>query len=453
MSVDLVIRGGTVVTGEAIYAADVGVGDGRIVAIGGTMVGRREIDASGLLLLPGAIDAHVHMAAPAGSATSVDDFETGTRAAAAGGVTTIVDFTVAAPGRRLAEDIEIRKAETASALVDVALHAEIIEWAPTRRAEVGDAVAAGVASFKFYMTYESVGQRSDAGALYDAFGAIADARGVAMVHAEDEAILRAARARLAPGAERKMVALPHCRPAIAEATAIAQATYLAERAGVALHVCHVSSRLGVEAVGRARQTGGCVTAETCPQYLVLSETVYGGADAAQFSVMPPLRTTEDCAALWESLGDGIGIVATDHCPFRTNQKQLVESFEELPYGLAGVETLLPLLYSEGVSTARIDLRTLVRLIAEEPARVFGLSKRKGRIAVGADGDLVIFDPKAEWLIDPGAMHSATDFSPYTGRAVRGAVAATLVRGEVVYERGRVVGRPGHGRFVRSRAAG
>jgi dihydropyrimidinase len=445
---DLVVRGGTLVTSKSLVRADIGIREERIAAVGVDLRGVREMDASGRLVLPGVIDVHTHMAAPAGGVTSSDDFPTGTRAAAAGGVTTIVDFTVASPGKRLIEDVERRIDDVSDALVDVALHAEVVGWQPSREDEIAEAVDAGVSSFKFYMAYGSLGQRSDSGALVDAFRVIARAGGVALVHAEDDPIIDMTLRRLGPTERTSMRGLARSRPAICEGAAMAQAIYLAEKTGVKLHVCHVSSALGAEVLARGRATGAALTAETCPQYLVLTEDVYAQDGGEQFSVMPPLRTAEDRDALWGALrGGGLSCVATDHCPFRREQKQLGGSFEDLPYGLPGVETLLPLLYSEGVGTGRIDLQSVVRLLSEEPARIFGLSDRKGSLDVGADADLVVFDPAVKWTIAAERLHMNTDFSPFEGRTVRGAVSATVSRGSVVYDRGAIVESRGRGRFV------
>ncbi len=437
------IRGARVLTPYGLLATSVGIAGGRIAALGRNPVGDETIDAQGLWVLPGAVDGHTHMEAPAFGIRSRDTFESGTKAAAAGGITTIVDFTVAT-GKTLGLEIESRIAAARSAVVDVALHAEIAGWRPDRAGEVADAVRLGVRSFKFYTVYA---ERSDPEQLEDAFRAIAAVDGVAMVHAEDAEIVRASSALLSREERRRATALPRSRPGIAEATAISLVAALAERAGVRLHIAHVSSGGGCEAVRRAKARGVRITAETCPHYLVLDEGVYERADGRAWSVIPPLRTAADREALWSALRDGtVDAVATDHCPFLRADKEVGGDVLEIPCGLPGVETFLPILCSEGRARG-FALERLAALSAEAPARIFGVSPRKGRIAVGADADLVLYDPRRAWTVSAAGLHGAGDVSPYEGLAVRGAVVRTLVRGQSVWADGESGGIPGWGRFI------
>ena len=245
-----------------------------------------------------------------------------------------------------------------------------------------------------------------------------------------------------------MSAYPGTRPVICEGAAIKQAIYLAEQPGVRLHVVHVSSALGIGVIRKARSRGVRVSGETCPQYLLLTEEAYERAEGPQFSVMPPLRTKADQTSLWSALRDGtLGLVATDHCPFTREQKTWDGSFLDLPYGLPGVETLLSLLYSEGVGKGRIPLTTLPRLLSEGPARVNGLYPRKGTLSIGSDADIVIFDPKKEWTIHAENLHMAIDFSPYEGMTVHGAVETTISRGKIIYGDDKFQGKKGGGRFI------
>jgi len=446
--IDLVIRGGTLVTSHGTIQADIGIQGELIVAIGRGIISKETIDASGKLVFPGVIDAHTHMAAENSGIISSDDFLTGTIAAACGGVTTIVDFTLGDPRTSLLEEIGARKQEAAPSAVDYALHAEVIGWEPGREEEFEGALAAGVGSFKFYMAYGSLGQRSDSGVLYHAFRKIAALGGVALVHAEDDPIAESLLAQLTPAQKATMAHYPKIRPPICEALAIAEAVVLAGETGVRLHVVHVSSALGLETLSRARKEGVHVTGETCPQYLLLTEDVYQNPGGHLFSVMPPLRTKADQEALWSGLRDGtLDLVATDHCPFTRRQKEWHGSFLDIPYGLPGVETLLPLVYSEGVTKGRLALTDIPRLLSEGPARVNGIYPKKGDLEIGADADIVIFDPTVEWAVDADRLHMATDFSPYEGWTVNGRVDTVLLRGRVIHCGGEFLGKKGTGRFV------
>ncbi len=445
---DLVIKGGTVVTPTGVSRMDVGIEGETICSLAPELSGKREIDATGLLVLPGAIDAHTHMALPVRGSRSSDDFLSGTIAAACGGVTTIADFSVGTPETSLPEEIEARLETAAKAAIDYTLHGEVVGWQPGDESEFAEAIALGVHTFKFYMTYSRSGRMSDDGVLYHAFAALARRGGKAMVHAENDAIINS----LTDGFEAKgkldISSLPRSRPAICEAEAITRAAIIAKHNGIPLRIAHVSSKLGLNAVLAARTAGGRITAETCPQYLLLDETAYAESDGHLYTATPPLRSQIDCQALWEGLSTAaIDMVATDHCPFTRDQKRWTGSFLDLPYGLPGVEILLPLLLSEGVTQHRISLEQLVKLSSAGPAKALGIYPRKGAIAVGSDADLVLIDPARRWTISADTLHMRTDFNPYQGHKVVGCPVMTLSRGRVVFDGGRFSGEEGWGRFI------
>lgn len=435
---ELVLRGGTVVTPRRVGEGDVLVRDGRIVRIGKLRARGETTSARGLLVLPGAIDPHVHLDLPVAGTRSADDWRTGTLAAAAGGVTTVIDFTLGSPEVPLPEQIEQRIAQAREAAVDYALRGEIVGWSPGRNGELLQAAELGVRSFKFYLAYASSGRRTDLRTMFQALAAIRDLGGTAMVHAEAEELV-----------DPRGGPYPDARPAVSEEVAIAEVGILARQARCPTYIAHISSAGGLAALRAAQRGGAPVVGETCPHYLLLDESVYRRPDGHRFSVTPPLRTGADRDALWDALTRrGLQAVGTDHCPFRNSQKDPFRADPtRIPSGLPGVELLLPLLYSKGVAGGRIRLPDLAWYLAEGPARAFGLWPRKGALRAGADADLVLLDRKKTWTVEAQRLHMATDFSPYEGLRVRGQVVGVLSRGEWLVRDGELLAQPGHGRFV------
>ena len=445
---ELIIKDGTVVTPQGTAKTDIGIDGESISALAPGLSGHREIDATGLIVLPGVIDAHTHMELPVRGSRSSDDFLSGTIAAACGGVTTIADFSVGAPETSLPEEIEARLKTAAKAAIDYTLHGEVIGWQSGRETELVEAINLGIRTFKFYMTYSRSGRMSDDGTLFHAFAALARNGGRAMVHAENDAIINALTDAFEAQGKLDIDSLPQSRPPLCEAEAIARAALIAQHTGVCLRIAHVSSGLGLKAVLAARAAGGELIAETCPQYLLLDEQVYARPDGHLYAATPPLRTQTDCQALWKGLSTGaIDMVATDHCPFTRDQKRWTGSFLDLPYGLPGVETLLPLLLSDGVLQRRISLERLVEVLSTGPAKALGVYPRKGTIAVGSDADLVLIDLAREWAITADALHMRTDFNPYEGRKVVGCPVMTLSRGRIVFADSEFCGETGWGRYI------
>jgi dihydropyrimidinase len=445
---DWVIRGGTLVDAEGTLRADLAVEGSRIAAVGEGLEGRRVVDARGLWVLPGAIDAHTHMALPVGGSRSSDDFRSGSIAAACGGVTSLIDFTVGSASTTLAEDLRSRLEVAAESAIDYGLHGEIVGWRPGRIEEVRSAVREGLRSFKFFTAYAASGRRTGNGALLEAFSLLADLGAMALVHAEDEEVIQYLQDGLGEAERGSMASLARTRPPVCEAAAVRMVSWIAGRTGARLHIVHLSSGMGLDEVAAARGEGVRITAETCPQYLLLDAGAYEGPEGHLFSASPALRAPEDNRRLWEGLRSGaIDTAATDHCPFTREQKRWKGSFTDLPYGIPGVETLVPLLLSEGVRSGRLSPPDLARVTARRPAEIFGLFPRKGCLRPGADADLAVWDPEAAWRVDPAALHMNVDFSPYAGREIRGRCLLTLSRGEAVQEGGEFVGRPGRGRYL------
>jgi dihydropyrimidinase len=445
---DLVVRNGTVVSPLSAQKLDIGIDGETIAALGRNLSGRRVIDADGMLVFPGVIDAHTHMDLPVAGTRSSDDFYTGTVAAAFGGVTSIMDFTVGSLRSSIPIDIDRRLDDIRPAVIDVGLHAEVVGWKPEDSRQFAEARRRGVTSFKFYTAYEASGRRTAPAVMRRAFQHLADLDCVALVHCEDEDLIRSIMDSLTPEQLTDMATLARARPDLCESTAISQVGHVAAETGCRTHIVHVSSAKGLTAVQEARKAGAAITAETCPQYLVLGADSYDRMDGHLFSASPALRAPADQSALWNGLRDRtLDFVATDHCPFTREQKDWRGSFIDLPYGLPGVETLLPALYSEGVGKGLLAVTDIPRLLSEGPALTYGIDGHKGALEVGLDADLVVFDPAIEWEMKATFLHMRTDFSPYEGWRMTGKPVSTISRGEIIVQDGEFIAQEGRGKFL------
>jgi dihydropyrimidinase len=454
--VDLVISGGTVVTASDVFRADVGISGQQIVAIGQGLSGQQTIDAGGMLVLPGAIDPHVHLQYPQGPVPHIssDDWESGTRAAACGGTTTVIDFVEARPGQTLMEAFRLRRGQAApQAVVDYGLHVTLNRADRETLAEIEEVMAAGATSFKVYMAYDNL--RLDDGQFLAALQALRAHNGLPIVHAENHfAIKHLVQAELAAGHTAPRY-FPHTRPDVMEGEATARALALAELVGLPVYIVHVSCARALEAIAQARRRGQPVYGETCPHYLLLGADLYDqdGFEPAKYVMSPPLRKVADQEALWQGLaGMVLQAVATDHCPFffRGQKDHDPDDFTKIPGGAAGVETRLPLLYTYGVRRDRLTLPRWVDVCCMAPARLFGLYPQKGTLAPGSDADIVIFDPDFEVTLSHETLHQNVDYTPYEGFKLRGYPLHVLSRGEVVVRDRAFVGEKGRGRFLRRR---
>jgi dihydropyrimidinase len=454
------IRGGVVVDDGGARRTDVLIDGGHIARVGDELEesANLTVDASGAYVIPGGIDVHTHFALPVGAVRSADDFETGTRAAACGGTTTIIDF--AGAGREPWSEALSTWHERAMghALIDYGFHLTVTELPDDELAAIERFRAFlthGVASVKLYLAYPDR-LMVDEGTLRRAFAA-SRATGVRVcVHAEDGAVIESLIARSLAEGRSGVEEIPAVRPPSVEAAAVRRATELAASEGAWVYVVHLSSAEGLAAVEVARDSGVDVHAETCPHYLYLDES-HLLAGEQDFVCAPPLRTSADEDALWSGVGVGtIEVIATDHCPFTRRDRRLGtkgegwRDFTEVPGGLPGVETRLSLLY-QGVRRGSLSLASWVERACGAPARMFGLDHRKGAIREGFDADLVVFDPDATRRLDAAHLHSATDHSPYEDLSIAGWPALTFSRGEIVSRDGEPAGaEPGRGHFLARR---
>jgi allantoinase len=423
----------------------VAVAGGRIAAVAGPgapLSGRREIDCGDALLLPGVVDAHVHT-----SSSAEEGIAACTRAAAAGGVTTVIDMPYDHDRMVAAPDAFAAKAEQVEreAVVDVGLWATVPPSGPLDH--VAALVEAGACAFKM-STFDTDPRRFPRvpdDQLLAAFQAIGRAGGLAGVHSENDEIVRAGIARLRAAGRGDAPAHAESRPPVAETEAIARCLELARAAGVRLHLCHVTIERGVELARRARSDGVDVSVETCPHYLLLDEAELArrGGEA---KINPPLRARSEVEALWRLLAAGqIDLVSSDHVGWPARRKHGDDVFG-LAAGAPGVELILPLVH-DAIGEHGLSLALLTRVLCEAPARRFGLWPRKGALAPGADADIVVFDPEASWVVDPGALVTPAGWSPYAGRRLRGRVERVIARGEEVFDGERVLAAPGRGTHV------
>lgn len=456
MGFDVIIRNGTVVTAADSYVADVAVSGEKIAAIGSDLPAQdasQTLDASGKLVLPGGIDVHTHLDMPFGGTTSADDFETGTRAAAFGGTTTLIDFAIQYKGQALRQafDTWMKKASS-KAVCDYAFHCIVTDVSGGQLSEMNDLVREGVTSFKLFMAYPGVFMLDD-GSIFKALQTTSQNGGLVCMHAENgSAIDVIVQQALAEGKKApKYHALT--RPTTAEAEATARAIALAEMAGAPIYIVHLSCNDALEKVREARDRGLPVYAETCPQYLYLSIENFDapGFEGAKYVFTPPLREKWHQEKLWNGLKrDHLQVVSTDHCPFCfKEQKELgKEDFTKIPNGGPGVEHRMSLIYSGGVAGGRFSVNRFVELVSTTPAKLFGLYPRKGTIAVGSDADLVIFNPTRKHTITARTHHMRVDYSMFEGIQVTGMPDVVLSRGKVVVEGDKFLGRTGQGLFLR-----
>jgi len=463
MPYDTIIQGGTVVTADRQRVADVAIKGERIAAIGKGLArkssnGASIVDATGQYVIPGGIDVHVHLALPFCGTVSSDDFDTGTRAAARGGVTTLIDFAIPF-GKESLEDAynNWRGKADDKTCIDYCFHMAIAKW-DRHGPEMAKMVKKGCPTFKEFMIYESEGWQSDDRAIFGALENCKKLGAMLLIHAESSRVLDELIDRHhTPALIKKHGAMLHAmtRPNFIEAEAIQRAVKWCEVTGGKLYIVHMSTADGADIIRAAQREGVNVYAETCAQYLVLDDSLFAGQDGHLYACCPQIKKKRDQQRLWQGLKRGeVCVVSTDTCTFTREQKAMWEGdFTKIPMGLPGLETLLPIVYTHGVLKKRLTLKQFVARCCTHPAKIMGLYPQKGTLEKGSDADVVIFDPKKKTKVDWRKMETNADWSPFQGWPLAGFARTTFCRGRRIVDNYKFVGENGWGKWLPRKKAG
>jgi dihydropyrimidinase len=450
-----IIKSGTVVTADLTYKADIRVEDGRITEIGQNLTGGDTLDASGCYVMPGGIDPHTHLEMPFMGTYSSDDFESGTRAALSGGTTMVVDFCLPSPNQSLLEALQMWDNKTTKANCDYSFHMSVTWWGEQVWREMAEVVDRGITSFKHFMAYKGALMVND-DEMFASFQRCADLGALPLVHAENGDVVASMTQKLLDAGNNGPEAHAYSRPPEVEGEATNRAIMIADMAGVPVYIVHTSSEQAHEAIRRARQKGMRVFGEPLIQHLLLDESEYQNKDwdyAARRVMSPPFRNKLHQDSLWAGLQSGsLQVVATDHCAFTTAQKRAgIGNFAKIPNGTGGLEDRMPLLWTYGVGTGRLTMNEFVAVTSTNIAKILNCYPKKGAILVGADADLVVWDPKRKKTISAKKQQSAIDYNVFEGFEVTGLPRFTLTRGKVAIREDEVKTEQGHGEFVKREA--
>ncbi|MEQ8286150.1 dihydropyrimidinase [Thalassospira sp.] len=449
----MVIRGGTIVTADLTYKSDILVEDGKIAAIGDNLTGDKVIDADGCYVMPGGIDPHTHMEMPFMGTYSEDDFESGTKAAVAGGTTMVVDFCLPAPNQSLLEALQAWDNKSSKAVCDYSFHMAVTWWSEQVFDEMKIVVEEkGINTFKHFMAYKGALMVDD-DEMFASFSRCSELGAMPLVHAENGDVVATLQQKLLAEGNNGPEAHAYSRPVDVEGEACNRAIMIADMANVPLYIVHVSCEPAHEAIRRARANGKRVFGEPLIQHLVLDDSEYANADwdhAARRVMSPPFRSKLHQDGLWNGLASGsLQVVATDHCAFTTEQKRMgVGDFTKIPNGTGGLEDRMPLLWTYGVNTGRLTMNEFVAVTSTNIAKILNVYPRKGAILVGADADIVVWDPKVSKTITAKHQQSAIDYNVFEGHEVTGLPRYTLSRGRIAAEEGVVIAKCGDGEFIR-----
>ncbi len=445
------IKGGTIVTADLTFPADVLIEGQAIAAIGKGLKGDKVIDASGCYVFPGGIDPHTHLEMPFMGTTAYEDFSSGTRAAISGGTTMVVDFVLPNPGESLIDAFQAWQQKAGKAAGDYSFHMAITWWDEQVWKEMAEVVKRGVNTFKHFMAYKGSLMVND-DQMYQSFLRCAELGALPLVHAENGDVVARLQQKYVAAGTTGPEGHAYSRPPEVEGEATNRAIMIADAAGVPLYVVHVSSELAHEAIRRARALGHRVYGEPLIQHLTLDEGEYFNPNwdhAAQRVMSPPFRDKRNQDSLWAGLSAGsLQVVATDHCAFTTEQKRMgLGNFTKIPNGTGGLEDRLSVLWTRGVATGRLTMNEFVAVTSTNIAKILNIYPRKGAIAVGADADIVVWDPKKKKTITAKGQASAIDYNVFEGFEVTGLPRYTLSRGDIVFEDGRILAEDGRGTFI------
>jgi dihydropyrimidinase len=446
-----VIKDGTVVTADMTFAADVAIDNGVITAIGRDLKGDKVIDATGCYVMPGGVDPHTHLEMPFMGTTSADDFSSGTRAALSGGTTMVVDFVLPGINQSLVEAFQAWQQKAGKAVSDYSFHMAVTWWGEQVWKEMAEIVGRGVNTFKHFMAYKGALMVND-DEMYQSFLRCAELGALPLVHAENGDVVARLQQKYMSAGTTGPEGHAYSRPPEVEGEATNRAIMIADAAGVPVYIVHTSCEAAHEAIRRARMLGKRVYGEPLIQHLTLDETEYFNRDwdyAARRVMSPPFRDKRNQDSLWAGLAAGsLQVVATDHCSFTTRQKRMgVGDFTRIPNGTGGLEDRMPVLWTKGVVTGRLTMNEFVAVTSSNIAKILNVYPRKGAVVVGADADLVVWDPKAKKTISARTQNSVIDYNVFEGMAVTGLPRFTLSRGEIVATEGKVDAEDGRGRFV------
>ncbi len=469
MKLDKIVKGGTVVTPDGTMKADIGISGEKISAIGQSLnsADAEIIDAKGHYVIPGVLDVHVHLELPFCGTVSSDDYRTGGRAGARGGVTTTIDFAIPYKKKRATKDGDYdtlseaadnwHKKTEGKSLIDYTFHLCVTNYDQHKK-EIPAMVKRGYTTFKEFMIYESEGWQSDDRAMFGTLELMRDNGAMLLVHAESARVLDGLIAKYhTPKMMKKYGAKLHgiTRPNFIEYEAIQRAVTWCEATGGQLYIVHMSTGEGCDIIQEAQASNIPVIAETCAQYLVLDDSVFGKKDGHLYACCPQLKKPEDCERLWDGIKGGeVSVVSTDTCTFTRKQKAMWKGdWTKIPMGMPGLETLMPVVYTHGVLGGKITVSNMVEKLCTNPAKIMGLYPRKGAIAIGSDADLAIFHPKTKIKVDHKKMETGADWSPFQGWDMAGFARTTVSRGDVIVDDYKVVGKHGRGKWLERKTAG